>query len=131
MSLLHRVRSPEVAEPPPGSFSQCLAAGDLIFISGQLARGEDGTIGGDGSMLSQATIAFGRVKALVEAAGAAMADIAKLTVFVTDISKRLEIGEARQKFFTGDFPCSTLVEVAALAAPGLLIEVEAIAVRPR
>src|SRR5476651_1176078 len=103
MSLLKRITSPDVAEPPPKSFSQCLVAGDTIYVSGQLARLEDGSIGGDGSMLSQATIALGRIKALLEAAGATMDDVAKLTIYVTDISKRLEINEARQKFFTGDF----------------------------
>jgi 2-iminobutanoate/2-iminopropanoate deaminase len=130
MSLLKRVRSPEVPEPPPGSFSQCLVAGDTIFISGQVARTEDGRIDGEGSMLAQATIVLGKVKALVEAAGGTMADIAKMTVFVTDISKRAEIGEARRKFFTGDFPCSTLVQVSSLVEPGLMIEIEAIAIHP-
>jgi 2-iminobutanoate/2-iminopropanoate deaminase len=129
MSLLKRVRSPEVPEPPPGSFSQCLVAGDTIFISGQVARTEDGRIDGEGSMLAQATIVLGKVKALVEAAGGTMADIAKMTVFVTDISKRAEIGEARRKFFTGDFPCSTLVQISSLVEPGLMIEIEAIAIR--
>jgi 2-iminobutanoate/2-iminopropanoate deaminase len=131
MSLLKRITSREVAEPPPKSFSQCLVAGDTIYVSGQLARLEDGSVGGDGSMLSQATIALGRIKALLEAAGASMDDVAKLTIYVTDITKRPEINEARQKFFTGDFPTSTLVEVSALAGPGLLIEIEAIALHRR
>ena len=131
MSLLKRVTSPEVAEPPPESFSQCLVAGDLIFISGQIARGGDGQIEGDGTMLSQATIALGKIKALLEAAGATMDDVAKLNVYVTDITRRVEIGAARKKFFTGDFPTSTLVEVAALVEPGLLVEIEATAVHPR
>ena len=130
MSLLKRIRSRDVAEPPPGTFSQCLVAGDTIFVSGQHAGTDDG-VGGDGSVFSQATIALGKIKALLEAAGAMMADVAKLTVYVTDISKRAEISEARRKFFTGDFPCSTLVEITALAQPGLLVEIEAIAVHPR
>jgi 2-iminobutanoate/2-iminopropanoate deaminase len=131
MSLLKRVRSDQVAEPPPGSFSQCLVAGNTIFVSGQTAGTADDGIGGDGTMGSQATIAFGKIKALLEAAGATMADVAKLTIYVTDISKRAEIAEARKKFFSGDFPCSTLVEISALGRPGLLIEIEAIAIHPR
>lgn len=130
MSLLKRVQSRDVAEPPPGSFSQCLKAGELIFISGQVARSADGRIEGEGSMLAQATSVLGKIKALVEAAGATMADVAKLTIFVTDITRRNEIGEARRKFFTGDFPCSTLVQVSSLVEPGLLIEIEALAVLP-
>jgi enamine deaminase RidA (YjgF/YER057c/UK114 family) len=58
-----------------------------------------------------------------------MADVAKLTVYVTDISQKAAIGSARREFFSGDFPCSTLVEVSALAEPGLLVEIEAIATR--
>lgn len=131
MSLLERVRSPEVPEPPPGSFSQCLIAGEVIFISGQIARDAEGRIEGDGSMLSQATMALSKIKALLEAAGATMDDVAKLNVYVTDITKRLEIGEARRKFFSGDFPTSTLVQVAALVEPGLLVEIEATAIRRR
>ena len=88
MSLLKRVTSSDVAEPPPGTFSQCLVAGETIYVSGQHAGTDDGGVGGDGSMLSQATIALGKIKALIEAAGGAMADIAKLTVYVTDISGR-------------------------------------------
>ena len=131
MSLLKRIQSKDVAEPPPGTFSQCLVAGDTIFVAGQTAGTADGGVGGDGSMFSQAMICFTKIKALLEGAGAMMADIAKLTVYVTDISKRAEVTEARKKFFSGDFPCSTLIEISALAQPGLLIEVEAIAVHPR
>ena len=131
MSLLKRVQSKLVDEPPPGTFSQCLVAGETIFVSGQHAGTGDGGIGGDGTILSQATIALGKIKALLEAAGATMADVAKLTVYVTDISARADISAARRKFFSGDFPCSTLVEITALAQPGLLVEIEAIAVHPR
>jgi enamine deaminase RidA (YjgF/YER057c/UK114 family) len=131
LSLLKRIQSRDVAEPPPGTFSQCLVAGEMIYVSGQHAGTDGGGIGGDGSMFSQATIALAKIKALLEAAGAMMADIAKLTVYVTDITTRAEISEARRKFFTGDFPCSTLVEITALAQPGLLVEIEAIAVHTR
>jgi 2-iminobutanoate/2-iminopropanoate deaminase len=131
MSLLKRVTSRAVAEPAGGAYSQCLVAGETIYISGQTGRTDDGRIGGDGSMLAQATNALSRIEALLEAAGATMADVAKLTIYVTDITKRAEIGEARRKFFTGDFPCSTLIEIKALAEPGLLIEIDAVAVHRR
>lgn len=44
---------------------------------------------------------------------------------MTDIKQRGEVWKARREFFTGDFPCSTLVEVSALDLPGMLVEVEA------
>ena len=55
-------------------------------------------------------------------------DIVKVVIFVTDIKRREEVWKARREAFSGDFPVSTLVEVRALAAPELLVEVEAIAV---
>lgn len=70
---------------------------------------------------------FGKIRQLVEAAGGSMADIVKVTIFVTDITQREKVWRARQEFFTGNFPVSTLVQVAALAAPSLKVEVDAIA----
>lgn len=130
MSLLKRVRTPEIPEPPPESFSHCLVGGGMVYVSGQHAGNADGTIAGDGTMASQAAIALQKIKELVEAAGATMADVAKLTVYVTDISERSGVSAARKKFFKGDFPCSTLVEISALAQPGLLVEIDAVAVHP-
>jgi 2-iminobutanoate/2-iminopropanoate deaminase len=131
MSLLKRVRSREVAEPPPDTFSHCLTGGGMVYVSGQHAGTADGGIAGDGTMASQATVALEKIKQLLESAGTTMADVAKLTVYVTDISQRAGVTEARRRFFKGDFPCSTLVEITALAQPGLLVEIEAVAVHPR
>ena len=131
MSLLKRVSAGDVPEPPPDTFSQCLVGGHTIYVSGQHAGNADGTIGGDGTMISQATIALAKIKALIESAGGMMADVAKLNVYVTDITQRAAISAARRTFFKGDFPCSTLVEITALAQPGLLVEIDAIAVHPR
>jgi 2-iminobutanoate/2-iminopropanoate deaminase len=131
MSLLKRIRARDIPEPPPETFSHCLAGGGVVYVSGQHAGNADGTIAGDGTMVSQATIALQKIKQLVEAAGATMADVAKLTVYVTDISQRSGVSEARKKFFKGDFPCSTLVGISELAQPGLLVEIEAEAVHPR
>ena len=57
-----------------------------------------------------------------------MDDIVKVNIFVTDIRQREEVWRARREFFTSDFPVSTLVEVSALAAPELLVEIEAVAI---
>ena len=124
-----RVMAPGVAEPPGRLFSNCLVAGDTIYVSGQHAGTAGGAPEGDTSMAGQTRTTLGKIKALVEAAGATMADIVKLTVFTTDISQRMAISEARRAFFSGDFPCSTLVEVKGLVHPDLLVEIEAIAIR--
>jgi enamine deaminase RidA (YjgF/YER057c/UK114 family) len=75
----------------------------------------------------QAKIIFGKIKAMVEAAGGTMADIVKVTIYVTNIKNNVKVWAARREFFTDDFPASTLVEVSALATPELLVEIEAIA----
>ncbi|MGW8542392.1 RidA family protein [Streptomyces albidoflavus] len=54
-----------------------------------------------------------------------MDDVQNLRVYLTDIQDKGEVGRARTEFFTGDFPCSTLVEVSALVEPGLTVEIEA------
>jgi enamine deaminase RidA (YjgF/YER057c/UK114 family) len=72
-------------------------------------------------------VIFGKIKAMVEAAGGAMSDVVKITVFLTEIANNTKVWEARREFFKGDFPASTLVEVSALAAPEILVEIEAIA----
>ena len=76
---------------------------------------------------TQAKAIFTKIRHLVEAAGGNMSDITKVTIFVTDISQREQVWKARQEFFTGNFPASTLVQVAALANPSLKVEIEAVA----
>ena len=57
-----------------------------------------------------------------------MNDLAKMTIFLTDIRDRPAVLEARKKFFFDDFPCSTLIEVDALIDPRMLVEIEGMAV---
>jgi enamine deaminase RidA (YjgF/YER057c/UK114 family) len=57
-----------------------------------------------------------------------MGDVVKVTIFVTDIAQRGKVWQARREFFTGHFPASTLVQVAALAEPAIKVEIEAIAI---
>jgi 2-iminobutanoate/2-iminopropanoate deaminase len=122
MSSIVRAVSPEVSEPPAGTWSNCLVAGGIAYIAGMTARGS-----GEGDEYAQAKAIFGKIRHLVEAAGGSMADIVKVTIFVTDITQREKVWQARREFFTGNFPASTLVQVAALADPSLKVEVDAVA----
>ncbi len=122
-----KIVSEHVAEPRPGLWSNCLRIGDVAYVSGMTARGMDGeTVLGDGEY-EQSKVTFGKIKNLVEAAGGTMADVAKMTIFVTNIKKNTEVWRARSEFFSGDFPACSLVEVSALAKPEILVEIEAIA----
>jgi enamine deaminase RidA (YjgF/YER057c/UK114 family) len=123
---IRRVSSPHVAEPAPGTWSNCLVVNGVAYVAGMIARGADGKIVA-GDEYEQAKVVFDKIKNLVEAAGGTMADVVKVTIFVTDIAQREKVWRARREVFTGDFPASTLVQVAALAEPTVKVEVEAIA----
>lgn len=123
-----RFTSDAVREPAEGMWSNCLRIDNLVMISGMTARGMDGeSVIGDNEY-EQAKVVFQKIKDLVEAAGAAMDDIVKMTIFVTNITNNAAVWKARQEFFTGNFPACTLVEVSSLAKPEILLEIEAIAV---
>jgi enamine deaminase RidA (YjgF/YER057c/UK114 family) len=64
---------------------------------------------------------------ILQAEAATLANVVKVTVFVTDIRDRAEIARVREQYFKGVNPASTLVQVAALAAPNLKLEIEAVA----
>jgi 2-iminobutanoate/2-iminopropanoate deaminase len=122
---MKRITSVQVAEPIPETWSNCKVAGDFFQIAGMVSGYQDDVIAGGDDVYEQARLTFTKIKHMVEAAGAVMDDIIKVTIFVTDITRREEVWKARREFFTGDFPCSTLVEVSALARPGLSVEIEA------
>jgi len=120
------VHAAGVDEPPrPNMFSNARIVGDQLFVSGMHAGDGQGGILGDGSTYDQARQALTKIQRLVEAAGGTMDDIVVLRVYLTDADEKAEVGRARAEFFTGDFPCSTLVEVAALVDPRLSVEIEA------
>jgi enamine deaminase RidA (YjgF/YER057c/UK114 family) len=120
------VTSAEVPEPAPGLWSNCLRAGDTIYVSGMVSTGPDGVIGVDDEYV-QAQVCFGKIRSLLAGAGATMDDVVKLTVFVTRIDRSAGVRKARAEFFTGDFPASSMVEVSRLGRPALLVEIEAVA----
>ena len=123
-----RVTIPNVAEAGPGLWSNCIRAGDTLYISGQVARPLEGgrTLVGSNEY-EQAKQIFTRIKAICEGAGGSLEDLVKMTIFMVDIRNNTEVWRARREFFSGDFPASTLVEVRSLATPQTLVEIDAIA----
>jgi 2-iminobutanoate/2-iminopropanoate deaminase len=121
MSKIERITSAAVPEPPAGTWSNCLLVNGVAYLAGMTARGTEG------DEYAQARAIFTKIRHLLEAAGGTMADIVKVTIFVTDIRQREKVWQARREFFTGNFPASTLVQVAALADPSLKVEIEAVA----
>jgi 2-iminobutanoate/2-iminopropanoate deaminase len=128
MAVKQSIHSPQVGEPPPQTWSNCLVVGNQVYIAGMTAVVNGELIGG-ASMYGQAQATFTKIRNLMEAAGGTMNDVVKLNIFVTDIARREEVWKARREFFTGDFPVSTLVQVTAVGGrPDCLVEIEAQAI---
>jgi 2-iminobutanoate/2-iminopropanoate deaminase len=99
----------------------------MIFVSGQVSRDGDGNQVGTGSMLEQTRQCIRNIEKSLVAAGATLGDVVWTTVYTTDIREFKQIVAAREEFFKTDLPTSTMVEVAHLADPGLLVEIQVIA----
>ncbi len=119
------IRAPGVPDGPPGSFSACKKVGDTVYLAGTVAWDKDMKPLGGNDAYEQSKIIFGYMKKMMEAAGGQIDDIVRITVFTTDMRHQSAFWRARKEFFSGDFPCSTLVCVSALFHPELLIEIEA------
>jgi enamine deaminase RidA (YjgF/YER057c/UK114 family) len=117
--------------PPPSGYSHVVTIppGRLVWTSGQVGIGADGALaaGWEG----QTRTAFANVGRALAAAGAGWPDVVKLTVFVVDVAELQTIRAVRDEFVdTGSPPTSSLVQVAGLFRPDVLIEVEAVAYLP-
>jgi len=106
---------------------QAVRVGNLLFLSGALARDTDAEHSDIGA---QTEAIFERIKHIVEQEGGTLKNVVKITNFVTDNSPEASAAthRARVKYFGNDLPASTRVRVAGLSEPHLLIEIEAIAV---
>ena len=124
--------NPAGVAAPAGQYSQSvripLGESNLIIISGQVALDQHGSLVGEGDVTLQTRQVFENLKTILEANGASFADVVKLNLYVTDISKRGEVAEVRKQYLTNEPPASTFVEVSRLASDDWLIEVEATAV---
>jgi 2-iminobutanoate/2-iminopropanoate deaminase len=79
-------------------------------------------------MYAQAVCVHDNIKSILEAHGATMSDVIKISTFVTDMSQLASIRGLRTTYFSAPYPASTLVAVSALVHPDWLIEMEAVAV---
>ena len=116
----------------PSSYTHVIVAtgGRLVFIAGQAANDAQGNLVAPGDLAAQARQAFANVGRALAAAGARPDQVARITIFV--VHHRPEylrvIEAARVEVFGDHKPTDTLVGIDALAQPGYLIEVDAIAV---
>jgi enamine deaminase RidA (YjgF/YER057c/UK114 family) len=114
---------------PSKLYSPLVEYGNLLFVTGQVARTKEGEIVGRGDFVKQADQVFANIAEVLAAGGATLADLLKVTVFVTDARYRDEFRIVTEKYLGQHLPASTLVVVAALADPAFLIDIEGIAAR--
>ena len=110
--------------------ADAVRAGGHVFVAGILPVDAGGELVGDDDVVAQAEHVFADMGDILAAAGCSFADVAKVTVFLTDVGDRAAVNPVRQRVFGGTRPASTLVEVPALAIPGAKIEVDCVAVVP-
>jgi len=118
-----------VFDPP--TYSQGIkvtGAQTILFLSGQVAYEQDGSVGCRGDFKGQARGAFEAIKTLVESQGGTMASVVKITTYVTDMAYRVDLAPIREEYLGKKGPASTLVAISSLAHPDWMIEIEAIAV---
>ena len=129
MATLDKFCAPGLFDP--ATYSQGIKvsqAQTILFLSGQVAYTADGGVACRGDFKGQARGAYEAIKALVESQGGTMANIVKITTYLTDMHYRIDLAPIREEFFGKKGPASTLVEISALAHPDWMIEIEAIAV---
>ena len=109
-------------------YSRVVVHGDMAWVSGTTAT-VDGEVVHPGDAGAQTRQALANLAAALERAGFTVADVVRTRLFVTDISRWEEVGRAHGEVFGDIRPATSMVQVAALIDPAMLIEVEADAVR--
>jgi enamine deaminase RidA (YjgF/YER057c/UK114 family) len=109
-------------------YSRVVVHGDMAWVSGTTAT-VDGVVVHPGDAGAQTRQALATLAAALERAGFTLADVVRTRMFVTDISRWEEVGRAHGEVFGEIRPATSMVQVAALIDPAMLVEIEADAVR--
>ena len=102
-------------------------ASQILLFSGQAPISPEGQLVGEGDFDAQVDQVFRNLKEVLEAAGAGFDAIAKITVYLTDMTRLRDFGRIKAGYIAGPQPASTAVGVTALALLGMMVEVEAVA----
>ncbi len=115
-----------------GAYSQGLKVdlGDkaLVFVSGQLAMDAEGNPVAPGDFGAQTRYIFENIKRILGEAGAALEDVVKVQIFVTDITKFPQVSAVRNEYLSDIKPVSTLLEINRTVREGCEIEIEVTAI---
>ena len=108
-------------------YSRTVRAGDLVFVAGTTAIDEDGVVRGVGDAGAQVHHVLDAIEAALGRGGARMDQVVQTRMYVVDISRADEIGRAHSERFGAAAPVTSMVQVAALIDPRMLVEIEAVA----
>ncbi len=124
--------NPDGLPVPKGSYFQVVVAepGRVVGIAGQTASDGQGGLVGVGDIRAQTREVLRKIRVGVESVGGGVEDIISVSVFITDARFYSDVNEVRREEFGPSFPVSTMVQCVSLAQPGLLVEINAIAVVP-
>ena len=128
---MRRIRLAGQLAEPISHYTDGVEAAGFLYISGMLPVNADGELVGDGDVIRQSEQVLDNVGAVLHSAGATFDDVVRVGVYVRDMADRERINTVRRRYFDDSRPASTLVEVSALAHPGALVEIEAVALLPR
>ena len=118
-----------VWEPVVG-YARAVRVGPFVAVAGTTAVDADGAPLAPGDAGRQVEIILDTIRGALERAGAAMEDVVRTRIYVTDIGDWEAVGRAHGAVFSDIRPAATLVQVAALIDPALVVEIEADAIVP-
>lgn len=118
---------PEGVARPSFPYSPVVVSGDLVVTSGQVANDASGSVASD-EIEAQCRQVLDNIRACLRAAGCGLSDVLKVNAFLTDLDDFEVYNAVYREYFSEPYPARTTV--GAALAPGLLVEVEAIARRP-